>query len=127
MKLKLIILVLVISFFWVSPKISHLLASGLEVNLPEGEGRNLVVENCTACHTASIIKQNRMSRKEWNETIDWMQKNQGMWDLEEAERTVILNYLAEYLGKKENQSFSDSERNQNSNPMYEFQYLPNPL
>ncbi len=121
MKLRIFLLLII----FIISKASHLSASELVSNLPEGEGRDLVIENCTACHTASIIKQNRMNRKEWNETIDWMQKNQGMWELETAERNIILNYLAGHLGKKE--SSLGSEGNQRSNPMYEFQYLPNPL
>ncbi|GEM_PF-1298677 len=94
-------------------------------NLPEGVGRELVMGNCTVCHSEAIILQNHMGREGWNETINWMQKEQGMWELEEEDRNIILNYLSKYQGvipkDLTKQSF------QRKNKMYEFDYKPNPL
>lgn len=60
--------------------------------LKEGEGLNMVIANCTGCHSAKIITQNRMDRAHWNETIKWMQETQNLWDLGENQE-VIVNYL----------------------------------
>lgn len=36
------------------------------LNLPEGPGRDAVVENCTACHSPStMLQQPRVSREKW--------------------------------------------------------------
>jgi hypothetical protein len=88
--------------------------------LPDGVGKELVVGNCTICHSEFIILQNYMDRKGWNETIDWMQREQGMWELEKKDRNIILNYLSKYQGfdKKKDTKRYDSRKNQ----MYEFDY-----
>jgi len=36
------------------------------IDLPEGPGRDAVVENCTACHSPStMLQQPRVSREKW--------------------------------------------------------------
>lgn len=66
----------------------------------DGEGLMTVVANCTACHSASLVTQNRMSREGWESLIRWMQETQNLWDLG-ANETVILDYLAaNYAPKK---------------------------
>jgi hypothetical protein len=54
---------------------------------------NLVVINCTRCHSIEVVKQNRATREGWKKMITWMQKTQGLWSLGENEEP-ILNYLA---------------------------------
>ncbi|MFP2994415.1 monoheme cytochrome C [Spongiivirga sp. MCCC 1A20706] len=64
----------------------------VRTGLIEGEGLMEVVYNCTNCHTAQIIIQNRMNAEAWATTIDWMQETQNLWDLGENE-DIIINYL----------------------------------
>ena len=64
----------------------------VETGLIDDLGLILVVENCTSCHSAQLITQNRMSREGWSSTIRWMQETQNLWDLGADEET-ILNYL----------------------------------
>lgn len=64
--------------------------------MPEGEGRQDVYEVCAACHSLMLVEQQRLSRKIWDETLDWMVEEQGMPVLEPAERERILDYLATY-------------------------------
>ncbi len=64
----------------------------LRTGLIEGEGLMEVVNNCTNCHSAQLVMQNRMNAERWVTTIDWMQKTQNLWDLGENE-TIIINYL----------------------------------
>lgn len=62
--------------------------------LKDGEGLMTVVANCTACHSAQLIIQNRMDEERWNATIRWMQETQNLWELGDQQE-VIVNYLVE--------------------------------
>ncbi len=88
--------------------------------LPPGVDRELVADTCTACHSAAIIVQNRMSRKRWDETLTWMQEKQGLGPLTPDVRRRILDYLARHQGV-------ETPGAPASNKMYEFHYPPNPL
>ncbi|WP_222982981.1 monoheme cytochrome C [Flagellimonas meishanensis] len=61
----------------------------------EGEGLMLVVNNCTNCHSAKLVTQNRMSKEGWEATIRWMQETQNLWDLGNNQEPIV-NYLATY-------------------------------
>jgi len=58
-------------------------------------GFEIVKANCTACHSAAIVTQNRMNRETRLETIRWMQKTQGLWPLATNE-PIILDYLTKH-------------------------------
>ena len=60
--------------------------------LKEADGLMAVVNNCTNCHSALLITQNRMDRDRWLTTIRWMQETQNLWDLGKNEE-IIINYL----------------------------------
>jgi hypothetical protein len=92
--------------------------------LPEGPGRDTVLGNCTVCHNASIILQNAMSRKKWDELITWMQEKQGMWELDAGTRNTILDYLAKFRGLD---ATGKGAPRAGKNPMYQYDYPPNPL
>jgi hypothetical protein len=63
----------------------------LDANLP------LVKAHCTACHSSKLILQSHLNRDEWVQKIRWMQRTQKLWDLGQAEPTV-LDYLTKYYG-----------------------------
>jgi hypothetical protein len=73
----------------------------LRTGFVEGEGLKLVINNCTTCHSAKLVTQNRMSRERWLTTIRWMQETQNLWDLG-ANEEVIVNYLAKYYAPVKN-------------------------
>lgn len=52
---------------------------------------------CTVCHTAKLITQSAKTREGWEETIRWMQRTQGLWDLGPTEGD-ILAYLEKHYG-----------------------------
>ena len=58
------------------------------------EGWEMVRGTCAACHSASLVTQNRGSRETWLEMIRWMQESQGLWPLDPAMEATILDYLA---------------------------------
>ena len=64
----------------------------VRTGLVDAEGLMTVVNNCTNCHSAKLIMQNRMSAERWNATIRWMQETQNLWDLG-TNQEVIVNYL----------------------------------
>ncbi len=74
----------------------------VRTGLIDAEGMFLVVNNCTNCHSAKLVTQNRMNAERWNETIIWMQETQNLWDLGESQE-IIVNYLVtNYPLKKTN-------------------------
>lgn len=64
----------------------------LQTGLVAAEGYREVINNCTGCHSAKIVIQNRMDAKGWEATIRWMQETQNLWELGEKE-SVIIKYL----------------------------------
>lgn len=71
-------------------------ATGLIVD----EALPLVVSNCTACHSAKLITQNRATREGWKSMIVWMQQTQNLWDLG-ANEDKILDYLARHYAPEQ--------------------------
>lgn len=67
----------------------------LRTGFVDGEGLMTVVNNCTNCHSAKLVTQNRMTADGWQATIKWMQETQNLWDLGKNEE-IIVDYLAEY-------------------------------
>lgn len=64
----------------------------VRTGLKDAEGLMAVVNNCTNCHSAELVMQNRMNRERWIETIRWMQETQNLWNLGDNE-AIILDYL----------------------------------
>ena len=78
----------------------------LRTGLVAGEGLLETVNNCTSCHSAKLLTQNRLSKEGWVSAIRWMQETQNLWDLGTNEE-IIVNYLAknyppESKGRREN-------------------------
>ncbi|MEM1325266.1 MAG: hypothetical protein AAGI23_04890 [Bacteroidota bacterium] len=72
----------------------------VESGLVYAAGFELVKTQCTTCHSAQLITQNRASRAGWEQMIRWMQATQGLWELGDNERP-ILDYLAEHYAPEE--------------------------
>jgi len=53
-----------------------------------------VKNNCTVCHSAKIITNQRGNRETWKNIIRWMQDTQGLWEFDEYTEKAILDYLA---------------------------------
>ena len=123
-KLFFTLTILVLAFFLRSNAVAK------EKNKHQGlspvTGVELVVKNCTVCHSADIILENHMSRKAWDKTITWMQKEQGLWELNKEVRKIILDYLAKTQGISTKKVLRGPIR-KNRNQMYEFEYRANPL
>lgn len=66
--------------------------------LVEGKGAEETYYACSASHSEKLIAQQGLTRERWNELIDWMIEEQGMPELDENERNLILDYLAQNYG-----------------------------
>ena len=66
--------------------------------LPQGPGREAVYGLCSACHSLMIVKQQGLSRPDWDETLVWMVEEQGMPELDAETWDLVLDYLAEHYG-----------------------------
>jgi len=64
----------------------------IRTGFKDAEGLMTVVNNCTNCHSAQLVIQNRMNEERWIATIRWMQETQNLWDLGKNEE-IIVNYL----------------------------------
>ncbi len=64
----------------------------VRTGLKNAAGLMTVVNNCTNCHSAQLVIQNRMNKDRWDATIKWMQETQNLWPLG-ANQEIIVNYL----------------------------------
>jgi cytochrome c len=65
---------------------------GLMVDAP---GADLAYAYCTPCHSEMIVVQQGKTRKHWADLFEWMIEEQGMFPIEEPDRSIVLDYLAE--------------------------------
>ncbi len=63
--------------------------------LHEAPGVDLTYAYCAACHSEMLVAQQGMTRERWDNVLEWMVEEQGMSEIEEPDRTIILDYLAE--------------------------------
>ena len=70
-----------------------------KTGLALGPGFEVVSVQCTVCHSARLITQNRTDREGWLEMIRWMQETQGLWPLG-AQEEAVLDYLAANYGAR---------------------------
>jgi competence protein ComEA len=75
-------------------------AAGPEDELPEGEGKKILVASCTACHDLSEVTKFRgyYDRTQWHDIVVTMMDYGAPVDEKQVE--VLADYLAEHLGKK---------------------------
>lgn len=63
-------------------------------DLPPGTGREETFYACVVCHGSAIIRQQGMSRERWDQTLSWMTEKHGMPPPDQADRALIVDYLA---------------------------------
>lgn len=63
---------------------------GILVNAPGVEETHAY---CTPCHSEMIVAQQGKSRKHWADLFEWMVEEQGMAEIDEPDRSAILDYL----------------------------------
>jgi len=77
------------------PVIAEPALRDVETGLIVDQNWELVKANCTVCHSAKLVTQQRMNRQAWRVTINWMQQKHNLWSLEGME-APLLDYLARH-------------------------------
>jgi competence ComEA-like helix-hairpin-helix protein len=65
-------------------------------DLPDAEGKELIVKTCTVCHGLEPILKAGRDADGWQETAEFMEQNGARIDPDEKDS--IINYLTTYLG-----------------------------
>jgi hypothetical protein len=60
---------------------------------PDGPGREPTFYACTPCHGFKIVAQQGQSRRQWEDTLDFMTKRHGMPPIDGDLRKTVLDYL----------------------------------
>lgn len=81
-------------------------------DLPEGKGAEAVRDKCLICHEADLIIQQRLNRAGWGREVDKMIR----WGaaVTEAEKTPMIDYLAEHFAPRPASSPTNAERTASS-------------
>lgn len=61
----------------------------------------LVRANCTSCHSAKLVTQQRGTPQQWLSMIRWMQATQNLWQFDPDTESRIVAYLSEYYAPDE--------------------------
>ncbi len=62
-------------------------------DFPAGPGRDDTFYFCTACHNFKLVAQQGMTRRQWEESLQWMTDKHNMPPLPPKDRDIVLNYL----------------------------------
>ena len=62
-------------------------------DFPAGAGRDDTFYACTACHNFKLVAQQGMTRRQWEDSLQWMTDRHGMTPLPAKEQKVVLDYL----------------------------------
>ena len=72
--------------------------SAAMTTMPDGPGKNILLNTCTVCHELGRVRAHTVSREEWEETLGAMLNEGAM--LSEQDFPVLLNYLARNFGAR---------------------------
>lgn len=64
--------------------------------LPEGVGRSIAEQSCFGCHSGEVLRQQRLTERQWTASITKM-KGWGA-ELSDEESARLLTYLSEHFG-----------------------------
>ena len=75
-------------------------AAGPEEDLPDGEGKKILLSSCTSCHDLSEVTKFRgyYDRKQWRDIVVTMMEYGAPVD--EKQVDILADYLAGHLGKQ---------------------------
>lgn len=66
-------------------------------NLPDTPGVEETYYLCSACHSMSIVTQQTLTDARWDYTWTWMVEEQGMPEMDEETKELILSYLKRHF------------------------------
>jgi len=56
----------------------------------------LILANCSGCHSTRLVIQNHMSAGGWTQIIRWMQEKHNLWDLGTQEPEIVAYLVRNY-------------------------------
>src|ERR1043165_3052401 len=68
-----------------------------KVQLPEGQGKEIVAQKCVTCHTLEKVTKEKHTQAEWKDLLEIM-VSQGL-ELTPEEYETVLQYLTTNFGK----------------------------
>src|SRR5262249_56751124 len=77
-------------------------ANAVALELPNGDGKEVVAEKCTSCHDLRRTIVKRSNRDHWAHTVNRMRTRMSILsipDLTEQETTKIVDYLVSHFGE----------------------------
>ena len=60
---------------------------------PAGSGRDDTFYACSGCHGFKIVAQQGLTRRQWEDSIQWMVDRHKMPPLPDKEQKIVLDYL----------------------------------
>jgi hypothetical protein len=60
---------------------------------PDAPGREQTFYACTPCHGFRIVAQQGQTRRQWDDTLDWMTQRHNMPRPSDDDRKALLDYL----------------------------------
>ncbi|MDA2935158.1 hypothetical protein MYX82_12585 [Acidobacteria bacterium AH-259-D05] len=66
---------------------------GLAAQFPSDSGKELVLNQCSGCHSLKVVLEQQKSKAEWETTVA------GMLDAGNQEMDEIVSYLVKHLGR----------------------------
>jgi hypothetical protein len=62
-------------------------------DFPAGPGRDDTFYACTGCHGFRLVAQQGMTRRQWEDSLQWMTDRHKMPPLPPKEQKIVLDYL----------------------------------
>ena len=91
----LFIVVALASLFMASPYRARAARATVQ-DLPEGEGKKILQNSCTACHGLDDVVNSHMDKTGWSNLVDSMISNDA--SLEDKDKPVLIDYLVKNFG-----------------------------
>ncbi len=68
--------------------------------LVRAPGCEIAARHCGACHSYRLVTAQRGDARFWTDVIRWMQRTQGLWEIEASEEARLVAYLADAYGEE---------------------------
>lgn len=71
-------------------------AATLAQDLPPGDGRDIVQEQCGSCHALKVVTAKKATREEWSQVVDQMISRGA--EIEDQDVETVVRYLSKNFG-----------------------------
>lgn len=57
------------------------------------QGADVTYAYCASCHSEMLVAQQGQTRQGWKDLLHWMVEKQGMQEIPDEDREIVLDYL----------------------------------